>query len=47
VALAPLLFGESWADTTGGGAVVALGLLLVLAGGAALGASRSVAAAER
>jgi drug/metabolite transporter (DMT)-like permease len=46
VALAPLLFGESWADSNGGGAVVVLGLLMVLAGGAALGASRSVAAAE-
>jgi drug/metabolite transporter (DMT)-like permease len=46
VALAPLLFGESWSDTTGGGAVVMLGLLLVLGGGAVLGASRSVAAVE-
>jgi drug/metabolite transporter (DMT)-like permease len=47
VALAPLLFGESWSGTAGGGAVVVLGLLLVLGGGAALGASRSVAATER
>jgi drug/metabolite transporter (DMT)-like permease len=47
VALAPLLFGERWSATPGGGAAVGLGLLLVLGGGAALGASRSVAAAER
>ena len=47
VALAPVLFGERWSGTPGGGAAVGLGLLLVLAGGAVLGASRSVAAAER
>jgi drug/metabolite transporter (DMT)-like permease len=47
VALAPLLFGERWSATPGGGAAVGLGLLLVLGGGAALGASRSVAAVER
>lgn len=46
VALAPVLFGERWSATAGGGVLVVTGLLLVLAGGAALGAARSVAAGE-
>jgi drug/metabolite transporter (DMT)-like permease len=44
VALAPLMFGERWSSTPGGGALVGAGLVLVLAGGGVLGASRSVAA---
>ncbi|MCW3013208.1 MAG: hypothetical protein JWO02_300 [Solirubrobacterales bacterium] len=40
VALAPLLFDERWSATAGGGVVVALGLTLVLLGGAVLGAAR-------
>lgn len=42
VALAPWLFGESWPGGARAGGLVA-GLLLVLAGGAVLGASRAVA----
>jgi drug/metabolite transporter (DMT)-like permease len=40
VALAPLLFGERWGASAGGGVLIAAGLLLVLAGGASLGAAR-------
>jgi drug/metabolite transporter (DMT)-like permease len=39
VGLAPVLFGERWGATAGGGVLVAAGLVLVLAGGAALGSS--------
>jgi len=47
VAVAPVLFGEGWGSTPGGGVLVLAGLALVLAGGAALGASRVVAAADQ
>lgn len=46
VALAPLLFDERWGATPGGGAVLVVGLLLVLCGGGVLGASRPVASAD-
>lgn len=45
VALAPTLFGERWTTASGGVAAVLAGILLVLAGGALLGASRRVASA--
>jgi drug/metabolite transporter (DMT)-like permease len=47
VALAPVLFGEDWGQTPGGGALVALGLLLVLGGGGVLGSARTVASYEQ
>jgi drug/metabolite transporter (DMT)-like permease len=46
VALAPWLFGESWRGTAVADAALALGLVLVLAGGGILGASRAVAGLE-
>lgn len=46
VALAPVMFGERWSSTPGGGAVVVAGLALVLGGGAVLGASRTVTRIE-
>jgi drug/metabolite transporter (DMT)-like permease len=46
VACAPFLLHESWSGTPGGGALVILGLLLVLVGGAGLGRSRTVNAIE-
>jgi drug/metabolite transporter (DMT)-like permease len=42
VALAPLLFGERWSHTAGGGAVLTAGLVLVLAGGVILGRTRAI-----
>ncbi|QEC49851.1 hypothetical protein FSW04_21300 [Baekduia soli] len=42
VALSPVLFGERWSGTPGGGAVLVAGLVLVLGGGAVLGRSRAV-----
>jgi hypothetical protein len=36
---APIVFHEGWDSTPGGGAIVAVGLLLVVAGGVVLGAS--------
>jgi drug/metabolite transporter (DMT)-like permease len=46
VILAPLLFGERWGATPAGGAVMLAGVLLVLLGGAGLGASRATAHTE-
>lgn len=43
VALAPVMFAESWSAAPGGGLLTGVGLGLVLAGGAVLGGSRSVA----
>lgn len=43
VMLAPVLGGEDWARTAGGGLVLGAGLLLVGAGAASLGGSRAVA----
>lgn len=37
--VAPVIFHEHWSKTTGGGALIVLGLLLVVAGGVALGSS--------
>jgi hypothetical protein len=42
VLLAPLLTGEHWTGTPLGGAVVLAGLILVVAGGLALGAGAPV-----
>jgi drug/metabolite transporter (DMT)-like permease len=42
VALAPVMFEESWSAARGGGVLTAVGLGLVLVGGAVLGTSRSV-----
>lgn len=42
VACAPLLTGENWGATPLGGAVVAVGLVLVLGGSARLGTARAV-----
>ncbi len=39
----PLVFGEQWGRSTAGGALLALGLLVVTAGAALLGASAAVA----
>ena len=44
VILAPLIFGESWADTPGGGAGIVASVLLVLAGVVALAGSEAVGA---
>jgi drug/metabolite transporter (DMT)-like permease len=46
VALSTVLFDERWGATPGGGALLGLGLLLVLTGGGVLGASRPVAGFE-
>ena len=46
VVLAPWLFDERWGGTVGGGSLIAIGLALVLAGGAALGATRTVSGLE-
>jgi drug/metabolite transporter (DMT)-like permease len=46
VALAPWLFGELWPGSLLGDAALAAGLVLVLAGGGMLGASRAVARLE-
>jgi drug/metabolite transporter (DMT)-like permease len=46
VMLAPWLFDERWGSSVGGGSLIVLGLLLVLAGGGALGASRAVSGLE-
>lgn len=46
VALAPLMFGEDWSATPGGGTLLGLGMLMTLAGGAVLGASHAVIAAS-
>jgi hypothetical protein len=40
------LFGERWTATAGGGLLVAIGLVLVLAGGGLLGSSRPVTRLE-
>ena len=44
VILAPLIFGESWSDTLGGGAGIVVSVLLVLAGVVALAGSPAVGA---
>jgi drug/metabolite transporter (DMT)-like permease len=44
VILAPLIFGESWSDTPGGGAGIVASVLLVLAGVVALAGSEAVGA---
>jgi hypothetical protein len=44
VILAPLIFGESWAGTPGGGAGIVASVLLVLAGVVALAGSEAVGA---
>jgi drug/metabolite transporter (DMT)-like permease len=44
VVLAPLIFGESWSDTPGGGAGIVASVLLVLAGVIALAGSQAVGA---
>jgi drug/metabolite transporter (DMT)-like permease len=44
VILAPLIFGESWSGTPGGGAGIVASVLLVLAGVVALAGSRAVGA---
>jgi drug/metabolite transporter (DMT)-like permease len=44
VILAPLIFGESWSGTPGGGAALVVALLLVLAGVVSLAGSRAVGA---
>jgi drug/metabolite transporter (DMT)-like permease len=46
VALSTVLFEERWGSTPVGGALLGLGLVLVLAGGGVLGASRPVAGFE-
>lgn len=45
VALAPLMFGEDWSTTPGGGTLLGAGMLMTLAGGAVLGSSHAVVAA--
>jgi drug/metabolite transporter (DMT)-like permease len=44
VILAPLIFGESWSDTPGGGAGLVASILLILAGVIALAGSQAVGA---
>jgi drug/metabolite transporter (DMT)-like permease len=44
VILAPLIFGESWSDTPGGGAGLVVAILLILSGVIALAGSRAVGA---
>jgi drug/metabolite transporter (DMT)-like permease len=44
VILAPLIFGESWSDTPGGGAGLVVAILLILAGVIALAGSQAVGA---
>jgi hypothetical protein len=44
VILAPLIFGESWATTPGGGTALVVAILLVLAGVVALAGSKAVGA---
>ncbi len=44
VILAPLIFGESWSGTPGGGAGIVVSVLLVLAGVVALAGSKAVGA---
>jgi drug/metabolite transporter (DMT)-like permease len=46
VALAPLLFGESWGGAAGGPMLLSLGLVLTLGGGAMLVARRSASGGE-
>lgn len=45
VALAPIMFGEDWGSTPGGGLVLGVAMVVTLAGGAVLGGSRAVVAA--
>lgn len=44
VILAPLIFGESWSETPGGGTALVVAILLVLAGVVALAGSKAVGA---
>ncbi len=44
VILAPLIFGESWSTTPGGGAALVVAILLVLAGVVSLAGSKAVGA---
>ncbi len=44
VILAPLIFEESWSETPGGGAVLVVAILLILAGVVALAGSKAVGA---
>ncbi|HEX4730449.1 MAG TPA: hypothetical protein VH299_04235 [Solirubrobacterales bacterium] len=44
VILAPLIFGESWSNTPGGGAGLVVAILLILSGVIALAGSRAVGA---
>jgi drug/metabolite transporter (DMT)-like permease len=44
VILAPLIFGESWSETPGGGAALVVAILLVLAGVVSLAGSKAVGA---
>jgi drug/metabolite transporter (DMT)-like permease len=44
VILAPLIFGEPWSETPGGGAALVVAILLVLAGVVSLAGSRAVGA---
>jgi drug/metabolite transporter (DMT)-like permease len=44
VILAPLIFGESWSGTPGGGAVLVVAILIALSGVVALAGSRAVGA---
>ena len=46
VIAAPLLIGEDWGSTPGGGVVIVIGLVTTCAGGALLSRSRAVVAAE-
>lgn len=46
VVLAPLLFGEGWGDTPGGGLVLVLAILAVTLGSALLASARGVSAAD-
>jgi hypothetical protein len=44
VILAPLIFGESWSNTPGGGAGLIVAILLILSGVIALAGSQAVGA---